>query len=640
MPVPQILQELQRRRVFRVAAVYAVVAWIIIQVADITFPRLGIPEWVVTLVIALTVLAFPIALVLAWAFQVTPEGVERTAPMEVASGVQDREPRRSGSGRAAGWLGAGILVGVITIGGYSGFRALTGEDDVAPDRSIAVLPFENLSPNPDDAFFASGIHEEVLSHLARVQDLRVISRASVMHYDESARNLEEISSTLGVGTILEGTVRRQRDSARISVRLIDAGRDRQLWSETYNHDLADVFEVQSAIARNITASLRAELTPETRERIEVRPTENLAAYDLYLRARELSGPPMGENETAAELFEQAIRLDPAFADAYAGLAGAYHYFIQDERASLEWADSGLALTRKSLDLNPDLPMAHRVLANHLNHLGRNAEAVAALRRALELQPNDAASLNNLGSRANAYGRYDEAVRYLLRAAELDPVSGFPAVNLGTAYGNLGMWEEADQWLTRGNALGHYAAAYERARLALFRGDITRGVRLAEEVAHDQPGDPWSRVVLAHVLARTEEPARAAENFARAGETGRLMPFDLLTWGAAESMGGDPERADSLVEQALADARHRMDAGDTTPLLPFTVGIATAIQGNVDEAIEWLDQAFDTGFRELLLFRQPAPATEALQSDPRYQRLTERVEADLAEMRRSLLEPGN
>src|SRR6266550_3637440 len=280
MKLREFFAELKRRNVYKVAIAYAVVAWLLMQIATQVFPFLEIPNWAIRLVIMLIVIGFPIALVIAWAFELTPEGLKRT---EFAEELPKKAPR------SRAWIYVVIIAGAISVGLFLiGRYAATSKQSVSaglPAKSIAVLPFENLSGNPENAYFTDGIQEEILMRLAKVADLKVVSRTSTVRYKGSPGNLREIATQLGVANVLEGSVQRTADRVHVNVQLIKASSDAHLWAEAYDRKLTDIFAVESEIAKTIADTLQAELTGSERNAIAARPTENTEAYQLYLKGR-------------------------------------------------------------------------------------------------------------------------------------------------------------------------------------------------------------------------------------------------------------------------------------------------------------------------------------------------------------------
>src|SRR3954453_9647405 len=274
-------EELKRRNVYKVAVAYLAVAWVIIQVATQTFPFFEIPSWAVRVIILISAIGFPVALVVAWAFEITPQGVVRTEMVDRAQAA--RQPR------SYRWMFIALAAALLSIGLFFGGRYSASRSPAAAhEKSIAVLPFDNLSSDPENAFFADGVQDEILTSLAKVADLKVISRTSVMQYrGGTKRILREIGQQLGVDHLLEGSVQRAAQQVRVNAQLIDVRTDAHLWAQSYDRNLADVFAIQSEIAKAIAEQLRARLSPSEKSALEQRPTDNLAAFDLYRRAKDL-----------------------------------------------------------------------------------------------------------------------------------------------------------------------------------------------------------------------------------------------------------------------------------------------------------------------------------------------------------------
>src|SRR5438132_4864294 len=314
-------EELQRRKVYRVAAAYIIAAGFIIQIGSAVFPAWELPNWTLRLVIVLLLIGFPIALILAWAYDVTPQGI-RATPTISAPGAHRRRN-----------LIMLIATGVV-VSAAAGFFLLPRVSARKIDKSIAVLPFQNLSDEKENAYFADGMQDDILTNLSKIGDLKVISRMSVMTYrGDGARNAREIGKVLGVATLLEGSVRRAGNRVRVSVQLINANNDEHIWAEDYDRDLTDVFAIQTDLAQKIASALQAKLSQSEKARIDRMPTQNPDAYLLFIQAHDYANRPDMFREAsfkAEQLFEQAIKLDPNFAAAFAGLSKVeswlYHSF--------------------------------------------------------------------------------------------------------------------------------------------------------------------------------------------------------------------------------------------------------------------------------------------------------------------------
>ncbi len=415
--------ELKRRNVYKVAIAYGVVAWLLMQVASQIFPFFEIPNWAVRLVVLLLIIGFPVAVILAWAFELTPEGIKRAEDVDLSTSVTRKTGRK---------LDFFIIAVLLLVIGVLLFQRL--RPNVSPavssslGKSIAVLPFENLSRDPDNAFFTDGVQDEILADLAKVADLKVISRTSVMLYKSgNPRNLREIGQQLGVAHVLEGSVQRTANRVRVMAQLIDARTDAHLWAQTYDRELADVFAIQSEIAKTIADQLQARLSPAEKAAIEQRPTADLVAFDLYVRATALidaePGSPTGTEDLlqAVNFLGQAIDRDPAFLLAYCRLAGAHDrlYLLGIDHTPGRLALADMAV-KNALRLGPDSGDAHLASAQHLysnlDYDGARAE-IGVAHRTL---PNNPRIFELSGYIDRRQGRWEESTRNFERALDLDP----------------------------------------------------------------------------------------------------------------------------------------------------------------------------------------------------------------------------
>jgi TolB-like protein/Flp pilus assembly protein TadD len=459
-------QELQRRKVYRVAAAYIIAAGFIIQIGSAVFPAWELPNWAFRLVVVLLLIGFPIALILAWAYDVTPQGIRATSTPSAPIARSRRN------------IIMLIAIGVIISAG-AGFFLLPRASARKVDKSIAVLPFQNLSDEKENAYFADGIQDDILTNLSKIGDLKVISRMSVMSYrGDGVRNAREIGKALGVGTLLEGSVRRAGNRVRVSVQLINANNDEHIWAEDYDRDLTDVFAIQTDLAQKIAASLQAKLSPNEKERIDRRPTQNSDAYLLYVQAHDYANRPDHSRETALNaerLYQQAIKLDPDFAAAYAGLSQveswAYHSFdpvpARRENARLT--------AEKSLQLNPDLAEGHLALGFSYYYGARNyTRALAEFEIAKGGLPNQADAYMAIGAIQRRQGKWRESTANFEKAAELDPKNASILFNLGANYLAQRDFAAADRIFDQGIAASpqSYACrAFKGLVAILSKGDV-------------------------------------------------------------------------------------------------------------------------------------------------------------------------
>jgi len=456
--------ELRRRNVYKVAIAYAIVAWLLMQVATRVFPFLEIPNWAIRLVIMLIVIGYPIALVIAWAFELTPEGLKRTEEVDVSKSITRK------TGRKLDFLIIGVLLAVVAILIFQRAHlkvptptSSIPEKSIAelPAKSIAVLPFENFSEDKAFAFFADGVQDEILTDLAKIADLKVISRTSVMQYKGGlTRNLPEIAQALKVAHVLEGSVQRSANRVRVSAQLIDARNDTHVWAEKYDRELADIFAIQSEIAQKIADQLQAKLSPKEKAAIEERPTKDLAAYDLYLRAKELIyqsyvNPFSKEGHfKAVQFLDQALGRDPAFLLAHCRLAYAHDLiYFQD----YDHTETRLALAetsvRAAVRLQPDSGETHLAQAIHFYWGYRDYDgARKELAKAERALPNNAQIFLFLGLIDRRQGRWDEAIRNGEHALDLDPQNVDVIRDLGDTYFNSRRYKEAIAMANRALAL--------------------------------------------------------------------------------------------------------------------------------------------------------------------------------------------
>jgi TolB-like protein/Tfp pilus assembly protein PilF len=441
------LTELKRRNVLRVAAAYAVVAWIIIEAGSVLLPTFGASESAFQIYVVIVLSGFLVALVMAWVLEVTPEGVKLEKNVDRSASITPR------TGRKLDFTIISLLVialGVSVTLNVTGMRDSEVAPEAVVDRSsIAVLPFTSRSTDPENQLFADGIHDDLLTRLANIGSLKVISRTSVMEYRDTTKNLREIAEELGVGTVLEGAVQQAGDSVRINAQLIDASTDEHIWAKSYDRQLsaANLFALQSEISGEITQALRATLTNEEQIRLAKVPTENLAAYTLYNKGRDnLYKRRLETLLEAREQFETAISLDPNYAEAYVGLADSVILILNNHQAIP--LNEAFRIARISLDralsLNPDLADAHAslgLLKSKMWEENRSGpgleEAVAHFKSALELNPNNASAYMWFASARSTQQRIEDAIELYHESLRVDPLGRIPYANLPGMYALLG-----------------------------------------------------------------------------------------------------------------------------------------------------------------------------------------------------------
>ena len=455
--------ELKRRNVYKVAIAYGVVAWLLMQIATQVFPFLEIPNWAIRLVIMLIAIGFPIALVIAWAFELTPEGLKRTESA-------DELPKRSA--RSHAWIYVVIVAGAISVGVFFLGRYTSSKQSAkTPEQSIAVLPFENASNEPNTEYLSEGISEALINSLSELQQLRVIARPTAFRYKPKDVDPRQVGRELGVAAVLTGKVRQMQDALKVQVDLVDAVTGAQIWGAGYDRKIADLVAIKQAIVQEVTAKLKLKLSSEEQRRLVNRDSTNAEAYQFYLRGRYFWNKRTSDGiKQAIEHFQQSIERDPNFALGYVGLADCYtgltfYNFAAPHEAmpkAKESATKALALDntlaeahaslahilmnydwnwsqaekefKRSIELKPDYATAHQWYAIHyLTATGRLEEAVQEMKRALELEPASLVMNTFMGATLYYAGRYDEAIDQCRKTIEMDPNFAVAHWHLGLAY---------------------------------------------------------------------------------------------------------------------------------------------------------------------------------------------------------------
>jgi len=589
---PSFFAELKRRNVYKVAVAYAIVGWLVVQISSTVLPTFHAPEWVVQTLVVLVALGFPIAVVIAWAFELTPEGLKRTEDV-------DRATEKRGKSHA--WIyvvavGAAISIALFLLGRYTATNtasaarteAVTGSS--IPQKSIAVLPFDNLSRDPDNAFFAEGVQDEILTRLAKVADLKVIARTSTQKFKSAPTDLREVAKQLDVANILEGSVQKVNDQVRVNVQLINALTNAHLWAEIYDRKLSDIFAVQSDIAKTVADTLQAKLTGSEKQMIAAQSTNDTAAYELYHKGRALWERRSGDNiPKAIAFFEQAIARDPNYALAYAGLSNAdilLPFFAGADRREAYSKAKEAAL--KALRLDPNLAEAHLALGKVLFFSEIDlAGAMREYKRAIELKPNDATAHHWFGNDTlSALGRSEEAIAEVRRAVELDPLSPVINADLGTTF--------------------FYAHRYD---------DSARQLRKTLEI---DPTFFYAHFNLGIVLQVTGDLAGAIAEYEKAKQLNDDLLMSTMC-AAAKAQAGDKDAALRMLSDLDKISQHREVVGYLRALLYLSLN-------NKAEALRWLEQGFQERDGSNISWIKVDPLLDSLHGDPRFEALVQKVVA--------------
>jgi len=573
--------ELRRRNVVKVAVAYAIVGWLLIEVSSVLGPALNLPDWATSLVAFFLILGFPVAMLLTWAYELTPDGMERTKSVPLSESITKV------TGRKLDFVIIGVLAIAVaffavdrfvldTSGPFAGTDIDPASLDIELDEppsigvelapaiaedqprevlpnSVAVLPFENVSPNSDDAYFATGIHEEILNQLAKLSALNVIARTSMRQYANTEKSIPEIARELNVETVMEGSVRYARGQVRITTQLNDGVTGAHIWSETYTRDFDDIFAIESDVAMNVANALEAEFSVTEQESIEKVPTDSPEAYALYLRAV-AAGP---EFSRIADL-EQALVIDPSFALAYAlnarlrsGLVtfGVDVDAAAEERLAIENAESALAL-------DSSLGLAHIALADVHQTYWRWAEARKAFEIGYELSPSDAEVLAEYGRFKRNTGNYTEAIRVGVRAVELDPFNIQAIIQLAVTYRFARDNEAAAQLYRRQQTLFPLAAnGYSSLGVVeATRGnyeEAVRNLRRAEELFGENITQVFRYAHLAQGYALAGEHQDAERVVSALTERAQETSIGEAVWALAYIALGDYDQALTRLRAAMA-----------------------------------------------------------------------------------------
>jgi len=573
--------ELKRRNVYKVGVAYAVVGWLLIQVATQVFPFFEIPNWGIRLVVLIIAVGFPIALIIAWAFEVTPEGVKRT---EDADAAQQRS-------RGAAWIyvvaiGAALSLVFFVLGRYMApsKQSRLGE---LPGKSLAVLPFANLSGNPENAYFAAGIQDEIITRLAKIGQLKVVSCLTTQRFKNSPDDLPAIAKQLGVANVLQGSVQRTADAVRVNVQLVKGETDTHLWADTFDRKLTDVFQIESDIAKTIADKLQAKLTGSEQDAISAKPTSNLEAHQLYLKGRYLWNRRTGDNlKKALSYFQQASEKDPNYALAYTGIADSCALIpVYGAGAPQDYYPRAKAAAQRALELDDTLGEAHTSIANVFFRYLQLPQSAREFERSIELNPNYATAHQWYGRLTLlATGQFDRAMAEAKRAVELDPISPIGRTDVATVYQVGRRYDEA---------------------IAQLRSTL-----------ETDPDFYWAHRQLGLALELKGAPGDAITEYQRAAELND-DPRVLAFIGHAKAIMGRETDARAILAKLTEASKTRYVSG-------YSFAVIHLGLGEKDQALDWLEKDTQerTGFE--INFIKVDPYLDPLRGDPRFEALVQKI----------------
>src|SRR5262245_30608190 len=579
-------EELQRRKVYRVAAAYIVAAGFLIQIASAAFPAWELPNWSLRLVIVFLLIGFPIAVILAWAYDITPQGIKGT-------------PRMPG----AHWrrnLVLLILTAVI-VSATAGFFLLPRAVREKVDKSVAVLPFQNLSSDPENAYFADGIQEEVLRHLTKIADLKVISRASTQQYQSQPGNLAEIAKQLGVSNILEGSVQKAGDQVRVNVHLVNVQTGSQLWAETYDRRLSDIFNVESEIAKGIAESLQATLTGGEEQALAARPTNNPQAYDAFLRGLTFEARGNYSSDAlfkAIDFYDLAVRLDPNFALAWARLSGAHSllYFNRGDRTAAR-RDAAKEALEQAQKLQPNATETLLFTGYYQYWVLRDyAMAKATFGHVSRMLPGNSEVSYALAAIARREGHWAESVAYWERGLALDPRNTALLTEVAFTYAALRQFPRAINLYDRAldilpNELYLLAS---KASMYQAEGNLQEAAKLLADVNAQTNSDPAVRTKLTQL--RLERNHTEAAELLHARQARLQVAFGIekgtkqVGIALVQRVAGDIAQAKAAAEQARNTLEPLSKEQPDNAFVAAALAVAYALLDKKDSALKEAERA--------------------------------------------------
>jgi len=556
--------ELKRRNVYKVAVAYAVVGWLLIQVATQVFPFLEIPNWAIRFVIFVTALGFPVALIIAWAFELTPEGIKRTEDADTV-----RQQSRGGAWIAVVVIAAALSVGLFFLGRYTAGRATTRQGETATEileKSIAVLPLVNTSGDPSNEYFSDGLSEELIAVLAKIPELKVIGRSSSFFFKGKSNDSAAIGQKLGVANLIEGSVRKQGDRVRIVAELISAADGRSLWSETYDRQLKDVFAVQEEIAKAVAEQMKVRLLGEKTRSDAVPSNQNPAAHNAVLQSDFYFQQQTAESiQKAISFAQEAVRLDPNYALAYAKLSQAWRqYGASFATANTEKAyEEARLAAEKAASLAPDLVEVRKAIGWIWMTPALDFRAAEKeFRRALELSPGDAGAKNALSYSLMAQGRFAEAEQTCREAILLDPLVTVLWYNLGRLAVAAGRYQDADESFRKGLEIQPHAARFHTYLSTL--DILLKNPTAALQQAQLEPDAFWREYAL--TLIQQTQPDRSAADTALRNFSTTYASNGAYQIAVVHALRKEPDEMFRWLDNAYATHDSGLSQLDITPFV--------------------------------------------------------------------------
>lgn len=618
--------KLKERKVFRTLLIYLGGAWIALQVIDMFIGRYEVSGFLFDVAMIFIIAGIPGSVIIAWFHGET--GAQKVTKLEIS-------------------LHSILLISAIVISAFafqfydSGTKVLIEHTE----NTIAVLPFENMSGDSEDEYFSDGITDDIITQLSKIEGIQVISRFSVMRYKNTDQSLYDIAKKLNVNIILEGSVRRIDNQVRISAQLINVETEENIWAEQYDREMVEVFAVQSDVAKKIAKSLRIELSPKERQRIETQPTANLDAYDFYLKGRDYYYLyRRDDNEIAIEHFKHALVLDPNYAMAYAGLGDAYaqrvlRFFWPDN-----WLDTTVVMGRKAIELDPELAEGYKALALGYSYKGWITKAIESDEKAIERNPNFFPAISNLGVEYGRMGQLDKQIPLLEKTIALVPLFPITYVQLAEVYASLGLDDKGFEYIDEAIYMqpDFTESYYSLSRIYLRRGELTKAFEVTSQGLEITPDDPGLMAKMGQIeifRGKVDNAEAYLESVydLNLGVHSLMDPIGMSPsyLGYVYLKSGKPNVAEALFLQIENSIKEAINNGNQYYKCKLELGKLYAIRNKKVEAFLWLEEAFEGGwfdYRMALI----DPTLDNLKQESDFKNLIRKMKKRVYAMQKSVL----
>ncbi|MCK4560010.1 MAG: protein kinase [Calditrichia bacterium] len=566
----------------------------------------------------------------------TPTGTKKSKPVST--------PKKTIGNKWVYLFAAVLVIVVLSILTITNF--FSGEP-LQNDHSIAVLPFKNLSANQENEYFCDGITEDIIAQLSKISDLKVISRTSIMQYKTVKKSLPEIAEDLNVTMILEGTVRLSDDRIRIVAQLIEAKEDKHIWAETYDREMRDIFAIQSDVAEKIASVLKVELSPKELSLIQKKPTENLAAYNFYIKGREYYHRyQKKDNEQAIRMFKKALEIDPNYTLAYAGLGDAYSQRFDRFGFSRAWIDSAIRVSKKAIELDPDCAEAYKALGLSYDVIDRSGLAIKEYKKAIELNPGYFPAVGNIGFIYLKIGHLEDALKWIIKRIDLNPALSGGYVQVGLVYNALCEDLKAQQAFQKALELNPQSVYARWGIISLFLEQDKYDQALAEvdeilKLTSDSLNACTYAGYVEHIQNNLSESYHYFDEALKKSQAKFFSYFHLVPLvhlGALHWKNGEIENAKNIFSEFLTYANKELDSGNESWAIPYNMAGIYSMMEEKDKALLWLDRAIDAGWRDYRI-GMIEPLFEKLRQDNRFKKRIARVKGLVDKAREQIKATG-